>query len=128
MAFLGKTTRYKFHFKAFPDTFRKARELRREMTQAESELWKEIRSRKLEGIKFRRQHPIGQFIVDFYCSEKNLVIEIDGDIHEDELIKEYDQNRSFELEKLGLKVIRFNNSEVLGNLNEVLQEIRQYLE
>lgn len=128
MAYLGKTSRYKFHFNAFAETFRKARELRRNMTHAQTVLWAEIRNRKLEGIKFRRQHPIGQFIVDFYCSEKNLAIEIDGDIHADELIKEYDQNRSFELEKLGLKVIRFNNSEVLGNLNEVLQEIRKYLE
>ena len=123
MAKLGKTTYYKFHYNAFPETFMKARSLRRDMTDAERVLWNELRNRKLAGYKFRRQHPVGQFIVDFFCAEKDLVIEIDGGIHLEEEVLERDENRSAELDRLELKVIRFTNEEVMENLEGVLRKI-----
>jgi very-short-patch-repair endonuclease len=127
MVKLGKTTYYKFHYNAFPETFIKARSLRKEMTGAEGIMWGAIRNRKLNGYKFRRQHPVGQFIVDFFCPEKELVIEIDGGIHNEEEVKERDENRTAELERLGLKVMRFKNEEVLNDLNEVLRRIAERL-
>jgi len=95
------------------------------MTPSENILWDHIRKKRLSGIIFRRQHPISQFIVDFYCHEAKLVIEIDGDIHENQENKEYDENRTFELEKLGLKVIRFKNEMITDNINEVLKILQE---
>ena len=127
MANLGKTTYYKFHYNAFPETFIKARSLRKEMTDVERILWQKIRNRKISGFKFRRQHPIGQFIVDFFCPEKDLIIELDGGIHMEEVVKERDENRSAELERLGLKVVRFRNEEVEEDIDGVLDRIRDLL-
>ena len=127
MAKLGKTTYYKFHYNAFPETFMKARSLRKELTEAEGVLWNELRNRKLNGVKFRRQHPVGQFIVDFFCPVKELVIEIDGGIHFEEEVKERDENRTAELERYDLKVIRFTNDEVLNDLDGVLRKIKACL-
>jgi very-short-patch-repair endonuclease len=128
MVKLGKTTYYKFHYNAFPETFMKARSLRKEMTRAEKILWNELRNRKVNGYKFRRQHPVGQFIVDFFCPEKELVVEVDGGIHEEEDIKERDENRTADLERYDIKVIRFTNEVVLNNLDEVLRKIKEKLE
>ena len=127
MANLGKTTNYKFHYNAFPETFMKARALRKELTVAERILWNELRNRKLKGLKIRRQHPVGQFIVDFFCPVKELVIEIDGGIHDEDEVKERDENRTAELERLGLKVIRFKNEEVMSDIEGVLRKIGEYL-
>jgi very-short-patch-repair endonuclease len=77
---------------------------------------------------FRRQHPIGPFIVDFYCHEAKLVIEIDGNIHDSQENKEHDENRTFELEKLGLKVIRFKNEAIKGNIMDVLEILQKEIE
>ncbi len=104
-----------------------ARELRNNLTEAENILWQELRNRKLDGFKFRRQHPIDIFIVDFYCHEKKLVVELDGGIHNVQDIKEYDMARSEELKSFGIKVIRFNNEEVYQNLDSVLINIKQEL-
>ncbi len=112
---------------ASPEILRFARELRNNLTDAESILWQEIRNRKLAGYKFRRQHPIDKFIVDFYCHEKKLVIELDGGIHNKLEIKEYDISRSEELEKFGIKIIRFKNEEVYQNSEGVLNKIEQGL-
>jgi len=128
MVKLGKTTYYKFHYNAFPETFIKARILRKEITKTEKILWNEIRNRKISGYKFRRQHPVGQFIVDFFCPGKELVIEIDGGIHQEEDAKERDENRTAELERLGLRVIRFTNEEVLADLDRVIHKIMEHLE
>ncbi len=104
-----------------------ARELRNNLTEAENILWQELRNRKLDGFKFRRQHQIDIFIVDFYCHKKKLVIELDGGIHNVEDIEEYDIARSEELKIFGIKVIRFNNEEVYQNLDSVLINIKQEL-
>ena len=100
-------------------------DLRNKPTRAEAFLWGYLKGSKFEGRKFRRQTSIKSFIVDFYCPEENLVIELDGEPHfEAETIK-YDKERTNKLEKLGLKVIRFQNQDVLYNLNYVLEEIKK---
>ena len=81
MAFIRKTRDYLLHLGARDETFNTAHTLRSSMTEAEKVLWNELKSRKFQGLKFRRQHPIHWYIADFYCHEKRLVIEIDGGIH-----------------------------------------------
>ena len=106
-----------------------ARELRQNMTESEEILWKELRNRKLSGYKFLRQHPIiykgdlkrlNYFIADFYCNEKKLVVELDGEIHNDS--EEYDSFRDSELKDLGIKTLRIKNTE-LADIDSVLQKI-----
>jgi very-short-patch-repair endonuclease len=87
-------------------------------------LWGNLKGSQLEGRKFRRQTSIKSFIVDFYCPEEKLVVELDGDIHFDDEIKRYDEERTKEIEKEGIKVIRFENQDVLLNLKSVLSEIK----
>ena len=105
--------------------FEYSRELRQVSTEAEKLLWAELRNRKLNGLKFRRQHPIDKYIVDFYCHEKKLVIELDGSIHDKKENKEYDQARTIELGGLKIKVIRFRNDEVENGIGKVLEKIIQ---
>jgi very-short-patch-repair endonuclease len=93
------------------------------MTDAEKILWSRIRNRKVNGMYFRRQHPYGIYILDFYCFEANLVIEVDGPIHLSRL--EYDIERSKYLESSGLKIIRFNNTEIENRVEWVLGEIQK---
>ncbi|WP_320019573.1 endonuclease domain-containing protein [Labilibaculum manganireducens] len=113
-------------YDASPEIHSRAKELRRNMTESEKLLWTEIRNRKLNGLKFRRQHPINIFIADFYCHEIKLVIELDGNIHDYEENKEYDEGRTAELEYLGVKVIRFTNEEVMNSMNKVLAQIKVF--
>jgi very-short-patch-repair endonuclease len=127
MANLGRTINQRFYYGAFPETFRMAHKLRMPLTPAEKVLWQELRNRKLSGYKFRRQHPVREFIVDFFCPEKELVIEIDGKIHQLPDVKEKDENRTAELESLGLTVIRFSNEDVLIDIDKVLNKIKQAL-
>jgi very-short-patch-repair endonuclease len=98
------------------------------MTGAELKLWNYLNKKQLCNIRFRRQHPIGRFIVDFYCHQFKLVIEIDGSIHNEENQQERDENRTYELEKLGLTVIRFDNKIVMTNIKEVLQQIENFID
>jgi very-short-patch-repair endonuclease len=103
------------------EKLQRARELRRDMTPAEKALWQELRANKL-GVHFRRQQVIAGFVVDFYCHKAALVIEVDGDIHD--LQKEEDAQREKALSELGLRIIRFRNDEVLKNLSEVVEQIK----
>ena len=103
----------------------KRKNLRNNPTQAEAFLWGYLKNSQFEGRKFRRQSSIKSFIVDFYCPEEKLVIELDGDFHFDEKVMKEDEKRSKILEKEGLRVIRFENQEVLLNLENVLQEIKR---
>jgi very-short-patch-repair endonuclease len=103
--------------------FTNAKELRKIQTEAEIKLWDEIRNRKLNGLKFRRQHPIGNYILDFYCHEKRLGIEIDGNIHLTEENIEYDKYRTYELKELGVTIIRFRNEEVIESLEKIKEVI-----
>ncbi|MDY6867770.1 MAG: endonuclease domain-containing protein [Chloroflexota bacterium] len=102
-----------------------ARRMRKEPTRAESLLWNELRKEKLAGFKFRRQHIIQTFIVDFYCPAAKLVIEIDGAIHMTQL--EYDQVRETDLRVMGYQILRFTNERVITDLDGVLGEILQAL-
>lgn len=97
------------------------RELRKSLTSQELKLWHYLRNKKL-GIKFRRQHGIGPYVVDFYCKENNLIIELDGAQHKDE--KEYDKERDNYMETLGIKVLRFWNSKIDKNIEGVLIKIK----
>jgi len=103
----------------------RAKELRREMTPAEKLLWQEIRANKL-GVRFRRQQVIQGFIVDFYCHQAGLVVEVDGGIHD--LQKEEDERREKALSALGLRVVRFGNDEVVKSLSAVVGKIRETIE
>ena len=102
-----------------------ARQLRRNQTDAEKYLWSRLRNRQLEGFKFRRQVPIGRYVVDFICSDKNLIVELDGGHHADQVSA--DQERSRELGNRGYHVIRFWNNDVLANADGVLESICETL-
>ena len=104
----------------------RSRELRREMTPAEKILWQELRGNKL-GVHFRRQQVIAGFIVDFYCHKADLVIELDGSVHEGDEQKESDTERDKVLSKLGLRVLRFRNEDLIKNLSGVLGRIRELI-
>ena len=99
------------------------RRLRSNMTGPEAQLWSRLRARQLQGLKFRRQHGIGPYIVDFYCPEQSLVIEVDGDSHADanQILK--DRQREQYLQSLGLRVIRYINDDILKNLDGVLEDL-----
>lgn len=103
-----------------------ARKLRNESTLSEILLWKEIQNRKMLGYRFTRQKPIGNYIVDFYCSELKLVLEIDGDSHIEESF-EKDMKRQKWLESIGLTVLRFCDLEVKKDLNNVLMSIEGWI-
>lgn len=105
-------------------TIIKARYLRREETKAEKILWQNLRNCNV-GVKFRRQHPIDMFIVNFFAPSIKLAIELDGSTHNKES-KEYDKNRTKYLESKNIKVVRFWNSEIENNLEIVLNKIRKY--
>ena len=105
-------------------SFGKALDLRNRETEAEKLLWEELRGNKVNGLKFRRQHPVSLFIADFYCHKLKLVIEIDGEYHftKEQILK--DKERTEILNSNGLEVIRFKNEEVIKNINSVLDCIK----
>jgi very-short-patch-repair endonuclease len=90
-------------------------------------LWEHLRARRLAGWKFRRQHPLGRYIADFYCAEGALVVELDGRGHRREDQREYDQIRDTELGARGLSVLRIQNGEIVADLAHVLQRIEEAL-
>ena len=100
-----------------------ARSLRKNQSSFERILWQELRRKNMFGVKFRRQHPLGKYIADFFCFEKKLIIELDGPFHEDKVRKIYDIRRQSELEKMGYKVIRFKNEEIINNFEKILTTI-----
>src|SRR5262249_3849598 len=104
----------------------RSRRLRQESTGAEKKLWAELRAKRLEGFKFRRQHPIGEYFADFCCVRGRLEIEIDGDQHAEET-RAYDEERTRHLAQMGFRVVRFANDEVLRHLDWVLDRILEEL-
>lgn len=116
---------------ASPDRFlllkEKAKELKQFQTDAESYLWHFIRARQL-GVKFNRQHIIGDYIVDFVCLDKKLIIEVDGEYHNLPEQRKDDFMRTEELTKIGFNLIRFDNAEIMNNIEDVLSQIRKSLE
>ncbi len=116
------------HLNADPKLFQYARLNRDQSTQTEAILWESLQRKQLGGFKFRRQHPIGSYILDFYCHACKLSIELDGGYHSLEAQKEYDRNRSADLEAVGILELRFTNDEVLDDFSSVLGRIRVALE
>ncbi len=109
---------------ARPTIFSRAKNLRENMTETEAMLWEKLRNKKLLNYKFRRQHPINNYIVDFYCHKLRLIIEVDGGYHTPIEQKKIDKERSAILEFQDLKVIRFTNKEIIENLLDVIDEIK----
>ena len=103
-----------------------ARSLRSSMTGAERLLWSHLRRKKLNRFRFRRQHPIGRYIVDFYCHELKLIIELDGAVHEN--TKEYDHAREVFIKACGYTVLHFTNDEVEKSIEVVLEKIIRCIE
>ena len=108
---------------ATPVIFERAKFLRESMTDAEKELWKLLSNNKFMGLRFRAQHPINRFIVDFYCHSIKLVIEIDGGVHNIPENYEYDINREHELEKWDILVVRFSNQNVLEDMKTLTKRL-----
>lgn len=109
-----------------PKLKERARILRKNMTRSEKHLWETLlRKKQLLGLRFLRQRPIDNYIVDFYCPKQKLVIEIDGEIHEQH--KEYDADRTIILERYGVRVLRFSNNEILKNISGVESKIKTFL-
>lgn len=102
--------------------------LRNESTPAEIALWQLLKGKKVKGYKFRRQHSVGHYILDFYCPKARIAIELDGEIHHNSEAEEYDENRTRYLEDIEhIKVLRFENQEVFNNPEGVQAEIENYL-
>lgn len=113
------------YYGAKPELFRLALRMRNKPTEAEKNLWRYLKALRREGFIFRRQHPIDFFNADFYCHKVKLVIEVDGEIHDEVHVQEYDDSRSGELERFGIKVIRFKNEEIINNQGHVIAEIQK---
>lgn len=105
---------------------KRRKKLRNNLTPAEAFLWKCIQKKKLAGRKFRRQHSIQNYIVDFYCAEEKLIIELDGQVHFNVVQQEYDMQRTKELEYLDFIIIRFENKSVFEETALVLKTIKSY--
>jgi len=115
---------YPMYFGTNPKIMKRAAVLRKESTEAEKVLWEQLRRKQLYGLKFRRQHALKYFIADFYCHEAKLVIEVDGGIHNQQQQKERDIARQNIISSWGIKVIRFTNDEVMNEMENVLEKIR----
>ena len=100
-----------------------ARAFRQELTPAEQALWERLRDRRLQGLKFRRQHPLHGFVLDFYCPTANLVIEVDGAVHADPVQRQRDVERSQQLTARGLRVLRVSNQQALTDIEPTLRAI-----
>jgi very-short-patch-repair endonuclease len=101
----------------------RAKYLRKKETQAEKILWTRLRNRQVDDLKFRRQHPIGYFVPDFYCHEIKLIIELEGKIHDKKEQKEYDKLRKEFIDVWGYSIIEFKNEQIYNNIEKVLQTI-----
>ncbi len=119
------STKNDLHLDASRVLFGYAKDSRQEPTSAEELLWRNLKNRKLDDLKFRRQHPLHKYIADFYCHEKKLIVEIDGGIHNKSENREYDQTRDQHLIELGYKIMRVTNDDVLKNMSATLRKIKE---
>lgn len=99
------------------------RNLRREMTLSEKKLWLKLRGKQFKFLKFRRQHGIGPYVVDFFCPAKKIAIEVNGDIHAFEKQIEQDKRREDFLKELGIQIIRYTNNDILKNIEGVMEDL-----
>ncbi len=106
----------------------RSRQLRENMTDAERHLWAKIRMKQLKGYQFYRQKPIGDYIVDFFCPRAKLVIEVDGSQHFSDEMTEYDRIRDEHMSSLGLRVLRFTNTEALTNIEGIIESILENMQ
>ena len=116
----------KMFYGASGRTFASAKRLRGNMTEAENILWERLSKNQLNNCRFRRQHPVGNYIADFYCHKAKLIVEVDGGHHYKNEQAHYDAKRTEELNRLGIKVIRFSNGQVKNDIEKVLEEIKRY--
>ena len=116
------------YFGTEPVIMKLAGELRNAATHAEKVLWQHLKGKKMLGFKFRRQHAVDQFILDFFCYEALLAIEVDGEVHNDASQAERDDERTKLLNSFGITVLRFTNEQVENNINSVVKEIHDFLE
>jgi len=128
MPFIKSSYRNDFYYGASKQLINRAKELRKQQTDAEKVLWNALRSHQFSGFKFRRQHPVKWFIADFYCHEVKLIIEVDGGIHATPDQSAYDVGRTAEIEEMGISLIRFTNEEILTNLEFVLKQIDKMIQ
>jgi very-short-patch-repair endonuclease len=119
---------FSMHYRALSGTKTRARSLRRPLTSAEYRFWRYVRSRKMLGYKFRWQHPIGNYIADFYCHRLRLVVEIDGSIHSLNSVQKNDLERESKIKELGLSVLRFTNEDVFLNVGYVEMTLKEFIE
>jgi len=120
----GVSVEYPMYFVAKPSIFKLAKELRKSETEAEKRLWRMISKNQILGLKFRRQHPINNFIADFYCVKLKMAIEIDGNIHDIIEYHNHDQGRSDVLNEFGITVIRFTNEQITEEIDSTVNEIK----
>lgn len=111
------------HKKSSPVLYEYAKQMRKDPTNAEEILWHRLRNKQAGCLKFRRQHPIGKFIADFYCHERQLAIELDGGIHNEKDHEDFDKERTKMLNEFGIRVLRFKNEDVINNVEEVVSTI-----
>jgi len=111
-----------------PLLIERCREFRKNPTVAEALMWEQLRNKRLGGFKFRRQHPIAGYVLDFFCFETKLGIELDGAVHKNNDQAEYDDYRTSELIEEGVTILRFWNSEVFDGMESVLERIRTMAE
>ena len=109
---------------SLPELQRFRKKLRKHLTPAEAAFWALVKNSQLDGRKFRRQHSLGPYILDFYCPSEKLAVELDGEIHFDERAIEYDRERKLFIEHSGIKVLRFENQAVFKARNSMLERIR----
>ena len=109
-----------------PELRARAREFRKPLTANEARLWRQLRGRRLCGLKFRRQHPIQRYIVDFYCAKHRLIVEVDGDIHECTDVALHDRLRGDWLASRGYRILRFTNADVESDVGSVLAQISAF--
>jgi very-short-patch-repair endonuclease len=100
--------------------------LRKNLTPAEATLWKALKNSNLSGRKFRRQHSVGNYILDFYCDSEKLAVELDGEVHRTDAAAEYDHKRKLFLNGLGIKVVRFENFLVFEDILYVMHRIESF--
>ena len=116
------------HQNASTRIFQFAKDLRLKMTEPEALLWERLRKKQMKGYRFRRQHPISQYIADFYCHPLKLIIEVDGGYHDRKEQELLDCARTEDLQRIGLSVIRFTNEEVTEQIDVVLERIRSEID
>jgi very-short-patch-repair endonuclease len=127
----GKTRRLEINLarrSSSRELFEIIKDQRQNPTPAESKLWQELRRKNLSGFKFRRQHPVAGYILDFYCPKAKIGIEVDGEIHKQSSQIEHDKQRTEDLAAIGVKIIRFWNAEIMNDVESVLEKIVEVIE